>query len=50
MVKTYFKKDEWFGNIRGDILSGLVVALQKIHLVDVVEINKRFKNRLKIIF
>ena len=30
MVKTYFKKDEWFGNIRGDILSGLVVALALI--------------------
>ena len=30
MIKTYFKKDEWFGNIRGDILSGLVVALALI--------------------
>ena len=30
MVKTYFKKDEWFGNIRGDILSGLVVTLALI--------------------
>ena len=30
MVNTYFKKDEWFGNIRGDILSGLVVALALI--------------------
>ena len=30
MIKTYFKMDEWFGNIRGDILSGLVVALALI--------------------
>jgi sulfate permease, SulP family len=30
VIKTYFKKDEWFGNIRGDILSGLVVALALI--------------------
>lgn len=30
MIKTYFKKDEWFGNIRGNILSGLVVALALI--------------------
>ena len=30
MVKTYFKKDEWFGNIRGDAISGIVVALALI--------------------
>jgi SulP family sulfate permease len=30
MVKNYFKKDEWFSNIRGDTLSGLVVALALI--------------------
>jgi SulP family sulfate permease len=30
MVKKYFKKDEWFSNIRGDTLSGLVVALALI--------------------
>ncbi len=30
MVKTYFKKDEWFGNIKNDTLSGIVVALALI--------------------
>ena len=30
MVKTYFKKDEWFGNIRGDAIAGIVVALALI--------------------
>ncbi len=30
MVKKYFKRDEWFSNIRGDTLSGLVVALALI--------------------
>jgi len=30
MVKTYFKKDEWFGNIKGDSIAGLVVALALI--------------------
>lgn len=30
MVQRYFKKDEWFGNIRNDILAGLVVALALI--------------------
>ena len=30
MVKKYFKKEEWFSNIRGDTLSGLVVALALI--------------------
>src|SRR5574344_2055087 len=30
MIKKYFNKQEWFGNIRGDILSGLVVALALI--------------------
>jgi len=30
MVKRYFKKDEWFGNIRGDAISGIVVALALI--------------------
>lgn len=27
MVKRYFKKDEWFGNIKNDALAGVVVAL-----------------------
>lgn len=30
MSYNYFKKEEWFGNIRGDILSALVVALALI--------------------
>ncbi|ADG94777.1 sulphate transporter [Arcobacter nitrofigilis DSM 7299] len=30
MVKKYFKREEWFSNIRGDTLSGLVVALALI--------------------
>lgn len=30
MVKTYFKKDEWFGNIKNDALAGMVVALALI--------------------
>ncbi|DAB29131.1 MAG TPA: sodium-independent anion transporter [Sulfurimonas sp. UBA12504] len=30
MIQTYFKKDEWFGNIKNDILAGLVVALALI--------------------
>jgi len=30
MVKTYFKKDEWFGNIKGDAIAGIVVALALI--------------------
>lgn len=30
MKKYYFKKDEWLSNIRGDTLSGLVVALALI--------------------
>ncbi|MGM0518577.1 MAG: SulP family inorganic anion transporter [Campylobacterota bacterium] len=30
MVKKYFRKDEWFGNIKNDTLSGLVVALALI--------------------
>jgi SulP family sulfate permease len=30
MVKTYFRKDEWFGNIKNDTLSGIVVALALI--------------------
>ncbi|MFA6660796.1 MAG: SulP family inorganic anion transporter, partial [Bacilli bacterium] len=30
MIKHYFKKDEWFSNIKGDTLSGLVVALALI--------------------
>jgi SulP family sulfate permease len=30
MVKTYFKKDEWFGNIKNDTLAGIVVALALI--------------------
>lgn len=30
MVKRYFKKDEWFGNIRGDAIAGIVVALALI--------------------
>lgn len=29
-LKRYLRKDEWFGNIRGDILAGLVVALALI--------------------
>lgn len=30
MIQKYFKKEEWLSNIRGDILSGLVVALALI--------------------
>jgi SulP family sulfate permease len=30
MLKKYFKKEEWFGNVRGDVISGLVVALALI--------------------
>ena len=30
MVKRYFKKDEWFSNIKNDSLAGLVVALALI--------------------
>lgn len=30
MIKHYFKKDEWLSNIKGDTLSGLVVALALI--------------------
>ena len=30
MIKTYFKKDEWFGNIKNDTLAGIVVALALI--------------------
>lgn len=30
MVKTYFKKDEWFGNVKNDTLAGIVVALALI--------------------
>ena len=30
MVKMYFKKDEWFGNIKGDSIAGIVVALALI--------------------
>ncbi|MDD2905170.1 MAG: SulP family inorganic anion transporter [Sulfurimonas sp.] len=30
MIQTYFKKDEWFGNIKNDTLAGLVVALALI--------------------
>lgn len=30
MIKRYFKKEEWFSNIKGDTLSGLVVALALI--------------------
>ncbi len=30
MIKHYFKKDEWFSNIKNDTLSGLVVALALI--------------------
>ena len=30
MIKAYFKKDEWFGNIKNDTLAGLVVALALI--------------------
>ena len=30
MIKKYFKKDEWFGNIKNDTLAGLVVALALI--------------------
>ncbi|OIP52893.1 MAG: sodium-independent anion transporter [Helicobacteraceae bacterium CG2_30_36_10] len=30
MIKKYFKKDEWFGNIRGDAIAGIVVALALI--------------------
>jgi SulP family sulfate permease len=30
MIKQWFKKDEWFSNIKGDTLSGLVVALALI--------------------
>ena len=30
MIKRYFNKDEWFSNIKGDTLSGLVVALALI--------------------
>ena len=30
MIRTYFKKDEWFGNMRGDAISGIVVALALI--------------------
>jgi len=30
MVKRYFKKDEWFGNIKNDALAGMVVALALI--------------------
>ena len=30
MMKHYFKKDEWLSNIKGDTLSGLVVALALI--------------------
>jgi SulP family sulfate permease len=30
MVKISFKKEEWFGNIKGDVLAGLVVALALI--------------------
>ena len=30
MIQKYFKKEEWFGNIRGDILSAMVVAIALI--------------------
>jgi len=30
MVKTYFKKDEWLGNVKNDALAGMVVALALI--------------------
>ncbi|PHO13952.1 sodium-independent anion transporter [Malaciobacter marinus] len=30
MVKRYFKKEEWFGNIKNDFLAGIVVALALI--------------------
>ncbi len=30
MVKRFFKKEEWFGNVKNDTLSGLVVALALI--------------------
>ncbi|WP_024954236.1 SulP family inorganic anion transporter [Sulfurospirillum arcachonense] len=30
MVKSYFKKDEWFGNVKNDALAGMVVALALI--------------------
>lgn len=30
MIQKYFRKEEWFSNIRGDVLSGLVVALALI--------------------
>ncbi len=30
MVKRMFKKEEWFGNIRGDAISGIIVALALI--------------------
>lgn len=30
MVKRYFKKEEWFGNIKNDSLAGIVVALALI--------------------
>ncbi|MDD2451927.1 MAG: SulP family inorganic anion transporter, partial [Sulfurovum sp.] len=29
-MAKYLRKEEWFSNIRGDILSGLVVALALI--------------------
>lgn len=30
MVKTYFRQEEWFGNIKNDALAGIVVALALI--------------------
>ena len=30
MIQKYFNKEEWFGNIRGDILSAMVVAIALI--------------------
>ncbi|MDD3592684.1 MAG: SulP family inorganic anion transporter, partial [Sulfurovum sp.] len=30
MLAKYFKKDEWFGNIRADAIAGIIVALALI--------------------
>jgi len=30
VIQNYLNKEEWFGNVRGDILAGIVVALALI--------------------